>query len=143
MNSSKTPPFTIDLKDKDFEQAINFLCLSSKNFYRVVDERTAIIIPDTPVKRLQYEVNAIKTFYLSNLNAQDVLNSLNAMLRNQYRPPNIIIDKNLNSITIRDTPTTIRLAEKLLQHWDKSKGEVVIDLEIMEVSRIKLRDSRS
>jgi general secretion pathway protein D len=135
----KDAPFTIDLKDKDFEQAINFLCLSSKNFYRVVDERTAIIIPDTPVKRLQYEVNAIKTFYLSNLNAQDVLNSLNAMLRNPYRPPNIIIDKNLNSITIRDTPTTIRLAEKLLRSWDKSKAEVVIDLEIMEVSRVKLR----
>ncbi len=135
----KDTTFTIDLKDKEFEQAINFLCLSSKNFYRVVDERTAIIIPDTPVKRLQYEVNAIKTFYLSNLNAQDVLNSLSAMLRNQYRPPNIIIDKNLNTVTIRDTPTTIRLAEKLLQNWDKSKGEVVIDLEIMEVSRIKLQ----
>jgi general secretion pathway protein D len=135
----KDNTFSIDLADKEFEQAVNFLCLSSKSFFRIVDERTVIIIPDTPVKRLQYEVNAIKTFYLSNLNAQDVLNSLNAMLRNQYRPPNIIVDKNLNSLTIRDTPSTIRLADKLLQKWDKAKGEVIIDLEIMEVSRIKLR----
>ena len=33
----------------------------------------------------------------------------------------------------------MNLAEKLLRTWDKSKGEVIIDLEIMEVSRIKMQ----
>ena len=133
-------PLTIDLTDRTFEQAVGFLCLASKNFSRIIDERTVIIVPDQPMKRLQYELNAIRTFYLSNLNAQEVQNSLAMMIRTQYKAPSIIVDKNLNSLTVRDTPSAINLAGKLLRTWDKSKGEVIIDLEIMEVSRIKMRE---
>ncbi|GAG21039.1 unnamed protein product, partial [marine sediment metagenome] len=50
-----------------------------------------------------------------------------------------MIDKNLNSVTIRDTPEVLELAERIIRLWDKPKGEVVIDLEIMEVSRVKLQ----
>jgi len=130
-------PLSVDLADRTFDQALSFLCLASKNFFRVIDAKTVIVIPDTPMKRLQYEINAIRTFYLSNLNAQDVQNALSMMIRTQYKAPSIIIDKNLNSITVRDTPSAVNLAAKLLKAWDKSKGEVIIDLEIMEVSRIK------
>lgn len=136
----KDMPLTIDLSGKTFEEAVSFLCLTSRNFYRVIDEQTLIIVPDQPVKKLQYEQNAIKVFYLSNLNAQDVFAALTQMLRTQYRAPNIIVDKNLNSITVRDTPANIELAAELIRKWDKPKGEVVIDLEIMEVSRQKLRN---
>ena len=132
-------PLSIDLTDRTFEQAMSFLCLASKNFYRPIDEKTVIIVPDQPMKRMQYELNAIKTFYLSNLNAQEVQNALAMMIRTQYKAPSIIIDKNLNSVTIRDTPNAVNLAEKLLRRWDKSKGEVIIDLEIMEVSRLKMQ----
>lgn len=132
-------PLSIELTDRTFEQAMSFLCLASKNFYRPIDEKTVIIVPDQPMKRMQYELNAIKTFYLSNINAQDVQNSLAMMIRTQYKAPSIIIDKNLNSVTIRDTPSAVNLAEKLLRRWDKSKGEVIIDLEIMEVSRLKMQ----
>jgi general secretion pathway protein D len=132
-------PMTIDLTDRTFQQAVSFLCLASKNFSRIADEKTVIVVPDQPMKRLQYEANAIRTFYLSNLVAADVQNSLAMMVRTQYKAPSIIVDKNLNSITIRDTPSGVRLAEKLIRTWDKSKGEVIVDLEIMEVSRVKMK----
>lgn len=135
----KDMSFTIDLTDMTFEQALGSLCLASKNFYRVIDEKTIIIAPDQPLKRAQYELNAIRTFYLSNINAQELQGPLAQMLRTQFKAPSIIVDKNLNSLTIRDTPANIELAGKILKVWDKSKGEVVIDLEIMEVSRIKLK----
>lgn len=132
---------SVDLSGKELEQAISYLCLASKNFYRVIDEKTVIIIRDEPMKRLQYEVSAIKTFYLSNVIAQDVQGPLTALTRSLTVPrqPNIQVDKNLNAITIRDSPRTIALAEKLLRMWDKPKGEIIVDLEIMEVSRIKLQ----
>lgn len=131
--------FSIDLVDMIFEQALNSLCLASKNFYRIIDERTIIISPDLPQKRIQYELNAIKTFYLSNIRAEDIRVSLTQMLRTQYKAPNIIVDKNINTVTLRDTPAVIELAGKIIKKWDKPKGEVIIDLEIMEVSRIRLR----
>jgi len=127
----------IDLTGKDLQQAVNFLCVASKNFSRVIDERTVIIVPDNPQKRLQYELNAIRTFYLSNLDASDIQMRLTQMVKTMYKVPVIQVDKNLNSVTIRDTPQVVALAEKLLRSWDKAKGEVLIDVEIMEVSRQK------
>jgi general secretion pathway protein D len=132
-------PFTIELDDMNFEQALNLLCLTSKNFHSIVDEKTIVIAPDMPQKRAQYELSAIKTFYLSNVKAEDLRTALMTMLRTTYKQPSIHVDKNLNSITIRDNPFIVGLAEKIIRRWDKAKGEVIIDLEIMEVSRIKLR----
>jgi general secretion pathway protein D len=136
----KDVPITIDITGREFEEAVGYLCLVSKNFFRVIDEKTLIVVPDQPVKRIQYEQNAIKVFYLSNIAAQDIFTGLQQMLRTQYRAPNIIVDKNLNTVTVRDTPANIELAADLIRKWDKSKGEVVIDLEIMEVSRQRLRE---
>ena len=136
----KDLPLTIDIAGRQFEEAIGYLCLASKNFYRVVDERTLIVVPDQPVKRIQYEQNAIKVFYLSNISAQDIFAALQQMLRSQIRAPNIFVDKNLNTVTIRDTPGNIMLAGDLIRKWDKPRGEVIVDLEIMEVSRQKLRE---
>jgi len=136
----KDLPLTIDIAGRKFEEAIGYLCLASKNFYRIIDERTLIVVPDQPVKRIQYEQNAIKVFYLSNISAQDIFAALQQMLRSQIRAPNIFVDKNLNTVTIRDTPGNINLAAQLIRRWDKTKGEVIVDLEIMEVSRQKLKE---
>ena len=132
-------PLSTDLSNMTFEQALRSLCVPSKNFYRIVDERTVAVIPDTPMKRLQYDVNVIKTFYLSNVAAETMVASLAQMLRSTVKAPTIIADKGLNWVTIRDTPQVVELAERLIKAWDKPKSEVLIDLEIMEVSRTRLR----
>jgi len=136
----KDVPFSIELVDMSFEQALYYLCMASKNFYRIVDEKTVVVAPDLPQKRAQYELNAIKTFYLSNINAEEIRAQFMQILRTSMgRAPILIVDKNLNSVTIRDAPEVLELAGKLIQLWDKPKGEIVLDLEIMEVSRTKLR----
>lgn len=127
----------IDLTGKDLEQAISFLCVATKNFPRVIDEKTVIIVPDNPSKRMQYELNAIKTFYLSNIDASETMGRLMQMVRGPLRGPTLQVDKTLNSVTIRDTPQSVALAEKLIRSWDKPKAEVLIEIEIMEVSRLK------
>jgi len=132
-------PFSINLSDVNFEQALNSLCVATKNFYRILDERSVIIVPDQPMKRIQYELNGIRSFRLSNIKADEVLPSLQQMLSSQFRAVKIIADKNLNTITVRDTPATIALAAKLIQLWDRPRAEVIIDLEMMEVSRTRLR----
>ncbi|MEE8605470.1 MAG: cohesin domain-containing protein [Candidatus Aminicenantaceae bacterium] len=137
--SFKDIPYSVDLTDRTFEQALNSLCMATKNFHRVIDERSLIIVPDLPAKRIQYELTAVKTFYLSNIKAENLQASLLPILRSQFRAPQFMVDKNLNSITLRDTPAVLELAGKLIKLWDKPRGEVMIDLEIMEVSRQKLK----
>lgn len=128
-----------DLTGKSVEQAIGFLCAASRNFYRLVDEKTVLIAPDNIQKRQQYELNVVKTFYLSNINAQDVQMQLVNVMRSVYRAPNIQVDKNLNALTVRDTPQVVEKLASLLSKLDKPRGEVLVDIEIMEVSRQKLQ----
>jgi len=136
----KDQELSIDLSGMSFEDALNSLTLASKNFHRVVSEKTIIIVPDRPDKRIQYEVNAIKTYYLSNINALDIQSSLLQLLRSQYKGPQIFVDKTMNSLTIRDVPHVVELAGRIIRLWDKPKAEVILDLEIMEVSRQRLRN---
>jgi general secretion pathway protein D len=132
-------PLAVTLEGASFEQALESLCASTKNFYRVIDERSVIIIPDQPMKRLQYELNAIKTFFLSNIKAEEALQPLQQMISSSFKAAKVFADKSLNALTVRDTPETVELSAKLLRLWDKPKAEVIVDLEIMEVSRVKLR----
>ena len=129
----------IDLTGKDLQQAISFLCVASKNFSRIIDERTVIIVPDNMQKRTQYELSAIKTFYLSNIDVAKVNMRLMSMIRTQFRNPQIQVDESLNSVTIRDSPQAVVLAERLLRSWDKPKGEVLVDIDIMEVDRSRMK----
>jgi general secretion pathway protein D len=45
-----------------------------------------------------------------------------------------------NSISIKDTPERVAAAVKLVNAIDKARPEVVIDVELLEVDRTKLRD---
>ena len=132
-------PFSIDLSGLNFEQAVNTLCMATKNFFRIINDKTILIIPDLPQNRMKYELVGIKTFYLSNITAQDIQQHIMQQLRSLTKVPTVSINKELNSITIRDTPDKLELAGKLIRLWDKPKGEVIVDLEIMEVSRQKIR----
>jgi len=132
-------PFSIDLSGLNFEQAVNTLCMATKNFFRIINDKTILIIPDLPQNRMKYELVGIKTFYLSNITAQDIQQHIMQQLRSRTKVPTVSINKELNSITIRDTPANLELAGKLIRLWDKPKGEVIVDLEIMEVSRQKIR----
>jgi len=133
-------PFSIDLTDMTFDQAMNTLCVASKNFSRIIDKKTVIIIPDQPMNRTKYELNGIKTFYLSNINAQEIQGALTQMLRTPLKAPSLIVHKDLNAVTVRDVPEVLELADRIIRLWDKPRGEVIIDVEIMEVSRIRLRE---
>ncbi len=127
----------VDLSGKEVEQAVRFICATTKNFYRIIDDKTILVAPDNMQKRQQYELNAIKTFYLSNVNVQDVQQQLIAIMRSAYKAPNIQVDKTLNSMTVRDTPQVVDMIGKIIRKWDKPRGEVLIDVEIMEISRQK------
>jgi general secretion pathway protein D len=133
-------PFSIDLTDMSFEQALDRLCMASKHFFRVVDEKTVLVLVDQPQNRMKYEQQAIKTFYLINIEAQEVQQPLMQMVRSQTGIPQISHNKANNSITIRTTPARLKLAEQVIRLWDKPKGEVLVELELMEVQRQKLRD---
>ncbi len=125
-----------EVTNVSFQEALESLVAANGHFYKIINPTTIIVAPDNPAKRREYTEQVIRTFYLSNAEVKNVLQGLRTVLGIR----NISADPQLNSVTIRDSVDLIALAEELINRADKSKGEVIVDLEILEVNRTKLNE---
>jgi len=125
-------PMTIDIGNVTLEKALDILMLQTKNFYKVIDESTLLIAPDQRQKRQEYEDNVIRTFYLSNGDPKQVVTLLRSLLQSRQIAENTA----LNSVTIKDTPDKAAVAERIIEANDKAKGEIVVDVQLIEVDRV-------
>ena len=129
-------PLSIDLRDATLEAALTSLTASTRTFYRVTAPRTITIVPDTPAKRREYEESIVRTFYLSNADVKETIDLLRVVIDIRQISPTTAT----NAITIKDTPERIAAAAKLITAIDKARPEVVIDVELLEVDRTRLRE---
>jgi general secretion pathway protein D len=124
----------IDLRNQSLEQALQAISASTRNFYKVTAPQAVTIIPDTPAKRQEYEEEFVQIFPLSNADLKEVSDLLRIVIDNRrlsFVTPN-------NTIAIKDTPERLAAAARLIAALDKARPEVVIDVEILEVDRLKL-----
>ena len=132
----KDDRITIELRDVTAQQALERVMQAGNHFYKVLDEKTIIVVPDNPQARRDYEDLVIRTFYLSNGDAEQVTNVVRTMIEAR----NVFPLKALNAITIRDTADKVRIAEKIIQANDKAKAEVVIQVELVQLDINRIRD---
>lgn len=132
----KNSKLAIALENITFKQALDRICLMKELFYKNLDPKTILIIPDTEGKRKIYDEQIIKNFFLSNLDAEECAK----MITRVAKVKNISADPVHNSITVRETPEKVALVEKLIRFYDKRKAEVMIQVEILEVNKDRLRE---
>ncbi len=121
---------TFQLEDTEFDEALQLLTTSSGHFIKVLSPRTFMVIADDVTKRRQYADQVMRTFYLSNADAATVEQQIRAILTTQLVSSN----PDLNTITVRDTPAAMSVIEKLITSADKAVGEILLEVEILEVS---------
>lgn len=130
----------LELQDVSLAKALDILLLQKKHTFEQVDRRTIFVYPDNGTNRPRFEKLMIKTFYLGNINA----NTAKAVLA-QMLPPGrqaASVDNiggqgganNSNILIVKATPAELQLVQDLLDNIDKNKNEVVLDIEIYEVS---------
>lgn len=127
----RAQPVTVFVKDVSFQYALNLLLSTNKLFMKKLSADTIIIIPKTKAKLDQYQDLVMKTFYLNNAKAKEVVN----LLRSMADTRKVYVNEVLNSITVRDTPEKIKLVEKIIAANDLKEAEVILDVEILEISR--------
>ncbi len=125
---------SVELSNVTFEKAMDILMLMNKHFYKVIDAHTILIADDNRQKRSEYADNVIRTFYLSNAETKQVQTLLRSLLETRK----VANNDDLNAITIKDTPEKIKVAERIIKANDKAKGEVIVDIELLEINRSKL-----
>jgi general secretion pathway protein D len=126
---------TLDLADVPFEQALTALGTTGRTFHRVLDSHVVTVVPDTPSKRREYEQQVVKTFFLSNADLKETIDLLRVVLGARRVAPL----PGANALTINDSPDKVAAAERIIDMIDKSRAEVVVDVELMEVNRSRLQ----
>src|SRR6185436_19375979 len=126
-------PVTLFAKDVTFEQGLNLLLNTSRTFYKRIGSNTILVAPDTKDKRGQYEDHLVRTFYMNSVRAKEMAD----ILRGLVTVKKIIINDQLNTVTIRDTDEVMRLAERIIDTNDRKPAEIILDVEILEVNRTK------
>ena len=91
---------TIFIKDVLFQYALNLLLSTNKLFMKKVSADTIIVIPKSKAKTDQYQDLMVRTFYINNAKAKDMVNVIKTMLDLKK----VYVNEALNCITIRDTP---------------------------------------
>lgn len=132
----KDQDLAIELRDVTAQTALETLMRAAGHFYKVVDEHSIIIAADNPQNRKTYEDLVIQTFFLSNAETKDVL----TLLRSLIGAKNIATNEELNAITIRDTADKVKVAQRMIEGIDKSRSEVIVDVELIEVDTTRLRE---
>ena len=127
---------SIDLRSASLTTALTAVARSTRNFYRVTASQTVTVIPDTPAKRREYEEEVVQTFYLSNADVGETIDLLRLVVDIRRLAPITAT----RAISIKDTPARLAAAAKLIAAIDKARPEVVIDVELLEVDRQRLRE---
>jgi general secretion pathway protein D len=127
---------TADLRNTTLADALASLTATTRTFYRVTAQRTITIIPDTPAKRREYEEQVVQAFYVSNADLKEVIDLLRIVVDVRQVSPMT----GVNAIALKDTPERIAAAGRLIAAIDKARPEVVINVELLEVDRTRLRE---
>lgn len=119
------------------EEAIDILVQSNGLRKKVLSEDTILIYPDTTAKVRQYQDLIVRSFYLEYANPSTIAGLLRSMLGIRQ----IEVDDRLPMVMIKDVPEVMILVEKLIASQDLPEPEVMLELEIIEVSRTSALDA--
>src|SRR5215217_2650744 len=133
--------YTVQIDGVALEDALLQILSANQLFYKVLNERTIVIIPDNAQNRAKYDEQVVRIFYLSHADATEVAQLLNTVLRvpGVAVIPTIAPNKTSNTITIRATAAMAAVMERVIDANDRPRAEVVLDVSIMEVNRSRAK----
>ena len=127
---------SIFLRDSTVQDALYFLLLTNQLEQQVMSANTLLVYPGTPGKLKEYQELSVRTFQMVNTDAKAVAATIKALLKGR----DVVADDKLNMLIARDTPEALRVIEKLVALHDVAEPEVMLEVEILEVSRSRLSD---
>src|SRR5688572_4612704 len=127
---------TVFVKDTTIEEVIKYVLVTNQLERRILNPNTVLIYPNTPQKAQAYKELVVKSFYLGNADVKQTAN----MVRSLVKTRDLYVDEKLNLLVIRDTPEAVRIVEKLVANQDLAEGEVMLEVEVLEVGHTQLTE---
>ncbi len=122
-----------DIQSVNFATAMEAASAVTKTFWVSLTPTQIYFLADTIENRRNFERLGLQTFYLPDLNDQqlaEMTNSLRVLLNLRY----IALDKEANTISIRAELPILNAADQLLRSLTTGRPEVLLDLKVYAVA---------
>lgn len=126
----KDTPISILIENASFQQVLDLLTNMNKLTAKNLNESTVLLFMNTPEKSKQYDDMVLRTFHLNYMDAKKAIN----LIRTLVQVRKAYVNEDSNSIVVRDTEDVVAVVEKILDANDLPEAEVVLDVEVMEIS---------
>jgi general secretion pathway protein D len=135
-------PYTVTLEDVTFEEALQQIMTANNLFYKVLNPRTIIVVPNNAAMHQQYDDLVVQVFYLSHADVNEMTQLINTIMRTPGMPvqPAVLPNKTANTLTVRATAQVMEVIDRMLRANDRPRAEVIIDVQILEVNRTRARN---
>jgi general secretion pathway protein D len=121
---------TIFVNQVPVEQAIDLILAQNQLGRQVLSENIALIYPNTAAKQKEYRDEIVHIFYLTNAAPKDAESLLKTVLGTKT----LFVGEHASTLVMRDTPEHVRMAEKLVASLDVPESEVIMEVEVLEIS---------
>ncbi len=119
----------------DFDTAVMVLSRQTRTFTRVVDAHTMFVTEDTPQKEREYTLEVEKEIVLPASVTTDEMNETVRMIREMTGITRTQLNTATRTLTVRSTEQNVALAQTLLDQIEQPHGELMLDIEILELDR--------
>ena len=125
---------SVTVRDLPVEDLIRLVLATNQLEQKVINDATVLVYPNTPPKLREYQEVLVKVFYLGNADAKQTANMLRLILKMR----DVFVDEKIGMVMIKDTPAMVRLAERLIAAQDLAEPEVMLEVEVLEISTNRL-----
>ena len=126
---------SVNLTGISFQEALDRLTFVNRLFYKVLDQNTIIVVPESRQKRIAYDEQLLRTFYVQNAEVNDTVN----LVKTLAKVTTVAGNPSIGGITVLGTVDQLAMAERIIESNDKARGEVIVEVQILEVNRNNLR----
>jgi len=127
---------TVFLHNVSIVDALDLILVTNQLKQRVLNDNSLLIYPDSTNKQGDHQELVVRNFFLANAEAKQVA----TMLKTVLKARNVYADDKLNLLIMRDSPTMIQLAERLINTQDVAEPEVMLEVAVVEVTRSLLNN---
>jgi len=130
---------TFKSEDMTLERILDTLAIQTDVFYRYIDTKTVMVFKggQNAAQRAELENQQYKTIYLDNAKPGDINTTLTRLFGQSQRIQ-ITPDNRLNAIIVKGRQADVKLATQMAQMLDKAKAEVMVYIELLEVTESSL-----
>ncbi len=130
---------TVAFNNSTVEDALNYLALLTKSYWKPINANTIFVTMDNANKRRDYEDEVTKIFYLRNIATNPEMTAIVTAVRTVADLQRLFPFEGQWAIIAKGTADKVALAEKIIHDLDKPRSEVVIDIFVMEASSVYMR----